>query len=280
MTGIFLYLFFYFWKGGNVTVADYLSTVKAWQKYPITSISDLEQRLDHFRILFAYHSGKIENDEITYHDTREIFENGKVLNYTGNPRSIFEQQNQKLCYEFLKEKIVAKEPLTSELVLEIHRILTSGTFDERRFLENGERPGEYKKHDYVTGRQEVGSCAEDVAQEIEELLEEINGYAGKEVARAGAYFHAVLEHIHPFADGNGRVGRALLNYYLMIHNHPPLVIYDEDKALYYECLEKYDREETIIPLTEFLKYETEKTWAATLERNRKNKDRKSLEELR
>ena len=280
MTGIFLYLFFYFEKGGNVTVADYLSTVKDWQKYPITSISDLEQRLDHFRILFAYHSGKIENDEITYHDTREIFENGKVLNYTGNPRSIFEQQNQKLCYEFLKQKIVAKEPLTSQLVLEIHRILTSGTFDERRFLENGERPGEYKRHDYVTGRQEVGSCAEDVAQEIEELLEEVNGYDGKEVVRAGAYFHAVLEHIRPFADGNGRVGRALLNYYLMIHNHPPLVIYDEDKALYYECLEKYDREETIIPLTEFLKYETEETWAATLERNRKKKERKFLEEIR
>lgn len=280
MTSIFLYLFFYFWKGGNVTVADYWSTVNAWQKYPITSSSDLEQRLDHFRILFAYHSGKIENDEITYHDTREIFENGKVLNYTGNPRSIFEQQNQKLCYEFLKEKIVAKEPLTSQLVLEIHRILTSGTFDERRFLENGERPGEYKKHDYVTGRQEVGSCAEDVAQEIEELLEKINGYAGKEVVRSGAYFHAVLEHIHPFADGNGRVGRALLNYYLMIHNHPPLVIYNEDKALYYECLEKYDREETIIPLTEFLKYETEKTWAATLERNGKKKERKFLEEIR
>ena len=155
-------------------MADYVSTVSYWQKQKITSIQELEQKLDHFRILFAYHSGKIENDEITYHDTREIFENGKISNYTGDPRALFEQQNQKLCYEYLKDKIVKKEPLSSALVLETHRILTSGTFDERRFLDNGERPGEYKKHDYIVGKNEVGVPAEMVAQEMEDLLQEIN----------------------------------------------------------------------------------------------------------
>ena len=145
-------------------MAGYAETAAYWQSFPIQTVSDLEQRLENFRVLFAYHSGKIENEEITLHDTREIFENGKVLNYTGSPRAIFEQQNQKLCYEFLKEKIAAKEPLTQELVLEVHRILTSGTYDERRFLENGERPGEYKKHDYITGKNEVGAPADRVAE--------------------------------------------------------------------------------------------------------------------
>lgn len=261
-------------------MAGYTSTLVFWQKNKISSINELEQRLDQFRILFAYHSGKIENNEITYHDTREIFENGKVLNYTGSPRAIFEQQNQKLCFEYLKEKIVSREPLSSGLVLETHRILTSGTFDEHRYLENGERPGEYKKHDYITGRNEVGTPAEDVAGEMESLLAEVNDYEGKDVLRAGAYFHAVFENIHPFADGNGRVGRTLLNYYLMTHDYPPLVVYDEDKALYYECLEKYDKEEEIAPLTEFFKYETEKTWAASLELGREKPPRKSLDELR
>ena len=96
-----------------------------------------------------------------------------------------------------------------------------------------------------------------------DLLEEVSEYHGTDVIRAGAYFHAVLENIHPFSDGNGRTGRTLLNYYLMTHNHPPLIVYDQDKRLYYECLEKYDAEETIAPLTEFLKYETEKTWEKT-----------------
>ena len=81
----------------------YDAALKTWQEWDICSVNDLELRLDSFRILFAYHSGKIENEEITYHDTREIFENGKVVGYTGDPRALFELQNQKVCYEALQE---------------------------------------------------------------------------------------------------------------------------------------------------------------------------------
>jgi len=83
---------------------QYNRAVELWQSYKIASAADLDKYLDSFRILFAFHSGKIENEEITYHDTREIFENGRVVNYTGSPRALFEQQNQKLCYEFLERK--------------------------------------------------------------------------------------------------------------------------------------------------------------------------------
>jgi len=248
-----------------MSLNKYEQAVALWSSYEINLISDIDKYLDNFRTLFAYHSGKIENDEITFHDTREIFENGKVLNYTGSPRALFEQQNQKLCFEMLKGKIVKKEALSIQLLKEVHHILTSGTYDERRYIENDERPGEFKKHDYITGIHEVGSPAGNVENDLMELLDEINDYSGNDILKAAAYFHLRFEYIHPFADGNGRVGRTLLNYYLMINDHPPLVIYDEDKALYYECLQKYDESEEINPLYEFLKYETEKTWDRTLE---------------
>jgi Uncharacterized conserved protein len=231
-----------------------------WKSYIIATAADIDRYLDNFRILFAYHSGRIENAEITYNDTREIFVNSKVLNYTGNPRALFEQQNQKLCYEFLKDRIVKKEPVSLDLIREIHRILTGGTFDDRKYIENDERPGEFKKHDYVTGIHEVGSAVESVVNDLTELVSELNSYRGEDVIKAAAYFHARFEFIHPFADGNGRVGRTLLNYYLLTHSHPPMIIYDEDKKLYYECLQKYDESEELTPLYEFLKYETEKTW--------------------
>jgi len=243
---------------------QYRQVVGLWQSYNIMSVTDLDKYLDGFRILFAFHSGKIENDDITYHDTREIFEKGKVANYTGNPRALFEQQNQKMCYELLKEKIVKKEPLSVELVKEIHRALTGGTYDEYRYIENEERPGEFKKHDYVIGIHEAGSAAEDVENDMAELIAEVNGYNGPEILKAAAYLHARLEYIHPFADGNGRVGRTLMNYYLMTHNHPPLIVYDEDKGLYYECLQKYDETEKLNSLYEFFKYATEKTWKKAL----------------
>lgn len=243
---------------------QYNRVIEFWQAYRITSAADLDKSLDSFRILFSFHSGKIENEEITYQDTREIFENGKVVNYTGSPRALFEQQNQKLCYEFLKEKIIKKEPLSVELVKEIHRVLTGGTYDEHRYIVNEERPGEFKKHDYVTGVHEVGAAAENVESELTELINEVNEYGGMDVLKASAYLHARFEHIHPFADGNGRVGRTLMNYYLMIRNHPPIIVYDEDKRRYFECLQKYDESEELNPLYEFLKYETEKTWERAL----------------
>ena len=96
---------------------------------------------------------------------------------------------------------------------------------------------------------------------IIELIEEVNEYGGDDVLQAATYLHLKFEYIHPFADANGRAGRTFLNYYLMINNHPPLIVYDEDKKLYYECLRKYDESEEIKPLYEFFKYETEKTWA-------------------
>lgn len=246
-----------------------------WQSFEINSSADLDKYLHNFRILFAFHSGKIENEEITYFDTREIFENGKVVGFTGHPRAIMEQHNQKMCYEFLKEKIIKREPLSVELVKETHRILTAGTYDEHRYIANQERPGEFKKHDYVTGIYQVGSPAGQVEKELDELIDEVNAYKGKDILMAATYFHAKFEYIHPFADGNGRVGRTLLNYYLMINHHPPLIIYDEDKRLYYECLQKYDETEELMPLYRFFQYEIEKTWAGALEhaqgegRNRK-----------
>lgn len=246
----------------------YENVLELWRSYDIKSVSDIERYLDSFRILFAYNSGRIENESITYNDTREIFENGKISAYTGDVRAIFEQQNQKLCYEFLKEKIIEKAPISISLIKEIHLILAAGTFDESRFIKNGERAGQFKRHDYVTGRLEVGAASEDVETELSELISELNENSGKNILKLGAYLHARFEYIHPFADANGRVGRTLLNHFLMINEHPPLIIYDEDKRFYYEALEKYDENEDLAPLYEFLKYETEKTWKKTLERRK------------
>lgn len=254
---------------------------KMWSGFQINSESALDQCLENFRILFAYHSGRIENEEITFHDTREIFENGKVLNFTGSPRSIIEQQNQKLCYEYLKAKIINSENFTVGFVKEVHRILTSGTYDELRYVEKGERPGEFKRHDYITGIHEVGSQPEQVENDLSELLAEVNGYVGTDRLKTAAYFHVRFEYIHPFADGNGRVGRTLLNYYLLTHGEPPLILYDEDKDRYYRALEAYDADEQLQPMVDFLVYETEKTWRETLERhqNKAPKTRKKLDNI-
>jgi Fic family protein len=250
-------------------VKKYDDIVKLWRSWRVTTEADTDRRLENFRILFAYNSGKIENEAITYSDTREIFENGRVTGYTGNPRTLFELSNQRMCYELLRPKIAAKEPLTIALIKETHGVLTAGTYDERRYAEQGERPGEFKKHDYVTGLAEVGSLPEDVESDLSDLLDELAEYEEKDILKVAAYFHARFEYIHPFADGNGRAGRALLNYYLMIRDHPPLIIYDDDKRAYYDALARYDADEDLEPLRLFLIGQAERTWEKSLERERR-----------
>ena len=112
----------------------------------------------------------------------------------------------------------------------------------------------------MTGIHEVGSAAEDVEADMDALIAEVNAYDGGQILKAAAYLHARFEYIHPFADGNGRVGRTILNYYLMINNHPPIIIYEEDKKQYYEALSKFDENLEIDCLYEFLKRQCVKTW--------------------
>ena len=242
---------------------QYKRVVELWQSYKITSASALDQYLDNFRILFAYHSGKIENEEITYHDTKGIFESGRVTNYTGSVRALLEQGNQKLCYELMKGKVIGKESLSLDLIREIHRVLTAGTYNEYRYVINRERPGEFKKYNYGAGGN-AGAAVKDMENSLTELVAEVNAYADENALRAAAHLHGRFELVHPFADGNGRTGRILTNYYLMTHNHPPIIVFNEDKQKYYECLQTYDKAGDTDSLYEFFKVETEKTWAKTL----------------
>lgn len=241
----------------------YEQIVETWRNKDIKTEAELEAVLHAYGVNFAYHSGKIENDKITYHDTREIFDKDGVTSYTGDLRTLFEIKNSKEAYERILKAFEAKEAISEEFVKEIQKLLTKGTYDERRYS-LGERPGTYKIGDYVTGKNEVGALAEDVAEEMAELLEEMNtefyDIEEKNILMAAAYFHAKIENIHPFSDGNGRTGRLLMNYYLLMMNHPPVVIHEEDRKAYYDALECFDSEMKLKPLRDFLEKQLEKTW--------------------
>ena len=239
----------------------YTDIISAWRAKKITTVTDLETALSDYKIFFAYNSNKIEDAGVSIHQTREIFENGKVVGYTGDLRALFETQNQKVCYEFLKEKVIEKVPLTGELIRDIHEKLTHGCYDETRWAK-GERPGEYKKNYYGVGLS-VGVPPEDVEEEIEYICKEL---ASAEIStveaalKAAIWFHCSFERIHAFADGNGRVGRTILNYILMVNDIPPVIIFDEDKETYFMALEVFDHSDKIDGFVQFIREEMVKTW--------------------
>ena len=252
-------------------MTDYEKAVALWQKKNVQTDAQLAEALNGHSIAFAYHSGKIENDHITYHDTREIFEHDGVTSYTGDLRTLFEIRNAKQANELFLTAFGEKRPITESLILEFQKLLTLNTYDTRRY-QLGERPGTYKLHDYVTGREEIGAAAEDVQEEMAELLNELQDIQDANALTAAAYFHVKFENIHPFADGNGRAGRLVMNYLLVLHQHPPIIIHQEDRKPYYDALEAWDTRQDLDPMRAFLREQTVKTWQKQIERaDRKTK---------
>jgi len=244
----------------------YESILVFWKEQNIKDANELAAVLNSYSINFAYHSSKIENDEIKLNYVHELFDKDDVNSYTGSTKTLFEIHNSKAAYERMLSAFDDKQIVDEEFLKEIQMILTKGTYDERRY-QIGERSGEYKHHDYVTGKNEVGASVEDVQEEICELLDELEDIDDKNALVAAAYFHAKFENIHPFSDGNGRVGRLLMNYILLIHNHPPITIYEEDRKEYYNALKKFDEDIELNSLIDFLKSQLVKTWEKQLSKS-------------
>ena len=244
----------------------YEKALDLWQSKKIKTDAELAEALNGNSISFAYHSGNLENEHITYNDTREIFEHDGVTSYTGDLRTLFEIRNAKDAYESFLQAFHDKHPLDENLIKEFQKQLTKNTYDTRRY-QLGERPGEYKLHDYVTGKNEIGAAPEDVADEIQELLSELQNIPTDRILRAAAYFHVKFENIHPFADGNGRTGRLAMNYFLVINNHPPVTVHQEDRKSYYAALEAWDERQELAPMETFLREQTTKTWEKQIVRN-------------
>lgn len=240
-------------------MTEYEKAVALWKQKKITTDAELAEALNGHSIAFAYHSGRMENEKITYHDTREIFEHDGVTSYTGDLRTLFEIRNARDANELFLEAFRVKRPFDESFIKDLQKCLTQNTYDARRW-QLGERPGEYKLHDYVTGREEIGAAPEDVQEEMDELLAELQEISDKDALTAAAYFHAKFENIHPFADGNGRAGRLAMNYFLVLHGHPPVIIHEEDRRAYYDALEAWDLFQELEPLREFLREQTAKTW--------------------
>lgn len=234
--------------------------VKWWQSLQIKSAEDLETALDNFKIVFACNSNGIEGNNLGYHRTREVFEGSELSNFSGTARDIFEAQNQKFAFNYFVRAFADDLDIDMHMILKLHGIMMYGCYDDTRWSK-GERPGKFKQHDYCVGVSDVGSFPDEVEEHLQELLDEMNdNELNGDVLVKAAFFHAMFETIHPFADGNGRVGRTLMNYYLIRHNYPPVVIFNEDKETYYLALEVFNRTNKLDGFVKFLQEQMIKTW--------------------
>lgn len=260
--------------GGTMSYKDVIAW---WQKQHITTADDLVEILENFRIVFACNSNNIEGNQMNYHTTREVFEGSNLSNFSGTAREIFEAQNQKYAFDYFIRALGDDLDIDRHMILKLHGIMMYGCYNDTRW-KKGERPGKFKKGDYCVGTDNVGSFPDEVEEDIQDLLDEMNdNELDGDVLIKAAYLHVMFETIHPFADGNGRVGRTLMNYYLIRHNYPPIVIFNEDKETYYLALEVFNRTGKLNGFVKFLQEQMVKTWESRIEsREDRNKITKKL----
>ncbi len=189
------------------------------------------------QIDLTYNSNHIEGSTLTHNQTAYIFETNTIgiENAAVNVDDIVETANHFRCVDLIIDR--ASHSLSENFIKELHFILKNGTSDSRK---EWFRVGEYKaRPNEVGGNMTVSP--NNVHQEINKLLTRYNSL--KNVSFDDILdFHVQFEKIHPFQDGNGRVGRLIMFKECLKHNFVPFIIRDEIKMFYYRGISLWDTE--------------------------------------
>jgi Fic family protein len=188
------------------------------------------------QIKLAYNSNRIEGSKLSEEQTRYIFETN-TLNVapdeTVNVDDIIETVNHFICFDYMLN--TADKNLSEEMIKEFHRILKSNTSDSRK---EWFKIGDYKTRPNVVGDLETTAPAA-VSKAIADLLDSYHKTTIDFSALVD--FHYRFEKIHPFQDGNGRIGRIILFKECLKNNIVPFIIEDEYKMFYYRGLKEFGK---------------------------------------
>lgn len=180
----------------------------------------------------VYNSNAIENSTLNLEETDKILLKVDLDRYI-NEREIFEAKNLARVVTYIDKKAKTTE-MSLDLMLLLHQMLISNINDKiaGRFRKKGE---------YVRVGSYIAPAPERVNDMLKKALIEYRSNPSEGIVKRVARFHLAFEHIHPFVDGNGRIGRALNNFLLIREGYVPINIKFTDRKLYYDAFKEFDK---------------------------------------
>ena len=199
---------------------------------------DWEDMTKRFVANFVFESNALEGNSLTLKNFSEIvFEN--KISASADLREVYDAQNS---FKVFSRLLTSRQPITEQLILTLHKNLMKNIDD---------RTGYKQFPNVILGRKLDLTKPEHVHKEINGLLQWLQEQQNIQYPLSLAFqFHHRFEKIHPFADGNGRVGRMLLNYILLRSGYYPLVIRKNQREKYLRALQAADQEQ-FVPLLRF-----------------------------
>lgn len=205
-------------------------------------ITDNPDIRDQFYLSLTYHSNRIEGSTLSEGETAAImFQNAALPN-----KSIIEQlevKNHQAALEYLFGYIEEGKPINESLIMRLHGILLNAVHPYA---------GGYRNHGVRIAGSDVPTANYAKVPDLMKVLVEEVREETKDIVRHIAAIHARFEMIHPFADGNGRIGRLLAHAMALAKNLPPLVILQEDRRRYISYLNKAQIKDDLTLLEDFM----------------------------
>ncbi|HLC71744.1 MAG TPA: Fic family protein [Candidatus Nanoarchaeia archaeon] len=197
---------------------------KIIQKLTPHQLSDM---LDRFSINFTYESNAIEGNSLTLKDVTFLIKEGEIIEGK-NMRDVYETINTRKAFDWIMQH---KPQINEKDILKLHEILVKDT----------EVSIGYKKlPNFLLGRLVKTTAPAKVGRDMKELIDWYNKNMDGHPLQQAALFHGRFEKIHPFEDGNGRVGRLLINIILLNHGYAPLIIRKTQRVRYFHALDAFD----------------------------------------
>jgi Fic family protein len=187
----------------------------------------------------VYNSNAIENSTLSLPETEKILLQIEISRHI-SLREVFEAKNLALVYQYIKKNALGRS-LSTESILLLHKMLLTNIRDD---IAGNFR----KKNEMVRVGNHIAVPSEFVEERINQIILEFETDIKTPHIHKIARFHDEFENIHPFLDGNGRIGRVLNNFLLIKYGLPPIIVRNKEKNNYYDALRSYDSSHNIKPM--------------------------------
>lgn len=174
-------------------MTEYERYAQIWKHWRISAPQEIKSRLDNYHMIEAFHTIRLEDLKVPFNAAQTLWQTGSIEAYSGSVYPLTALSNFRVQAHLADLCVQQEIQLSTEVISGLHHALSCGLFTPEQYVDNEERPGEFKRIDSVSSIFDVGTAPDEIEEQLEALLEEMPSIADKnDTLVAATYLHARL----------------------------------------------------------------------------------------